>query len=201
MNKKNLLLYISAFLSIVIPTPARVAYGILMLLTLNVVMLFGTTAKFLIRKLDIEEFEPVCLLTFLYAVTIFCKQMMIFFSPVAAMTLSFAIYLIPVSSFILGYILTDKEMNPKILYKKNMAASGIFTGNALVFYLVREILSYGSISLPVKKGIHVINLFSGSGNDFLYFFATIPGSFVILAIFTAAFSFIRRHVEMNRRKN
>lgn len=201
MKKNNLIFYISAFLSVVIPVPARFGWGITMLFIMNIVMLLGTTAKFLIRKLDIQELEPVCLLIFLYAVTIFCKQMLILYSPIAALTLSFTMYLIPISPFILGYILTDKEMNPKVLYAKNMSASGIFTGYALFFYLIRELLAFGSISFPVRKGIHVIKIIKGIQPDFTFFFATIPGAFVILAILTAIFAFIERHVEINRRKN
>lgn len=202
MMKKNMvLLYISAFLSVVIPVPARVAYGLIMLLTMNIVMFLGTTAKFLIRKLDIEELEPVCLIIFLYAVTIFCKQLLILFSPLAALTLSFALYLIPISSFILGYILSDKEMNPKVLYRKNMSASGIFTGYALIFYIIRELLAFGSISFPVPKGIHVIRIISNQISDYTFFFATIPGAFVILSVLVAVFAFIERRVEINRRKN
>ncbi|MBQ0165981.1 MAG: hypothetical protein KBT02_02590 [Treponema sp.] len=201
MKKKVALLYISAFLSVVIPVPARVAYGIIMLLIMNIVMFLGTTAKFLIRKLDIEELEPVCLLVFLYSITILCKQLLIMYSPLTALTLSFDLYLIPISSFILGYILTDKEMNPKMLYKKNMSASGIFTGFALIFYIIREMLAFGSISLPVKKGIHVIKILSSQISDYTFFFATIPGAFVILSVLVAIFAFIERHVEINRRKN
>lgn len=201
MKKKVALLYISAFLSVVIPVPARVAYGIIMLLIMNIVMFLGTTAKFLIRKLDIEELEPVCLLVFLYSITILCKQLLIMYSPLTALTLSFDLYLIPISSFILGYILTDKEMNPKMLYKKNMSASGIFTGFALIFYIIREMLAFGSISIPVKKGIHVIKILSSQISDYTFFFATIPGAFVILSVLVAIFAFIERHVEINRRKN
>lgn len=201
IKKANLILYISAFLSVVIPVPARLGWGILMLFTMNIVMLLGTTAKFLIRKLDIKELEPICLLVFLYAVTIFCKQMLILFSPMAALTLSFSLYLIPISTFILGYILTDKEMNPKILYTKNMSASGIFTGYALLFYLIREILAFGTISFPARKGVHVISIISGKNPEYTFFFATIPGAFVILAILVAIFAFIERHVEIIRRKN
>lgn len=202
MKKNNsIILYISAFLSVVIPVPARFGWGIIMLFTMNILMLLGTTAKFLIRKLDIRELEPVCLLIFLYAVTIFCKQMLILYSPIAALTLSFSLYLIPISTFLLGYILTDKEMNPKVLYIKNMSASGIFTAYALFFYLIRELLAFGSISFPVRKGIHVIKLFSNSNTEFTFFFATIPGAFVILAILVAVFAFIERLVEINRRKN
>lgn len=202
MTKKiNLILYISAFLSVVIPVPARFGWGIIMLFTMNVVMILGTTAKYFIRKLDIRELEPVCLLIFLYATTIFCKQLLILYSPMAALTLSFALYLIPISTFILGYILTDKEMDPKILFKKNMSASGIFTGYALIFYLIRELLAFGSISFPVKKGIHVIKIIADRMPEYTFFFATIPGAFVILAILVAVFTFIERHVEILRRKN
>lgn len=201
MKKNEILLFVSAFLSMIIPAPARFAYGILMLFTMNIVMLFGITAKILLRKLDIGELEPVCLIIFMYAVTIFCKQLLILFSPIAALTLSFTLFLIPISSFILGYILTDKEMSPKLMYAKNMTASGIFTGSALFFYLVRELLAFGTISFPVKNGIHVVRLFSNQLSEHMYFFATIPGSFVILAVFVALFNFIERHVEINRRKN
>ncbi len=201
MKKNAMLLYISAFLSIIIPTPARLAYGIIMLFTLNIVMILGTTAKFLIKKLDIEELEPVCLIIFLYAVTIFCKQLLILYSPVIALTLSFALYLIPISSFILGYIITDREISPKVLYAKNMTASGLFTASALLFYLIRELLAFGSISIPLRKGIHVIQLFSNKISEYTYFFATIPGSFVILAVIVAIYNFIERNVEISRRKN
>lgn len=201
MKKNMLLIYIAAFLSVVIPAPARFAYGILMLFIMNVVMLLGTTAKFLIRKLDIEELEPVCLLVFLYAVVILCKQLLILYSPMAALTLSFAIYLIPISPFLLGYILKDKEMTPRVLYAKNMSASGIFTCYALVFYLIRELLAFGTISFPVKKGINVIKVVASSKPEYTFFFATIPGAFVILAVLTAVFAFIERHIEINRRKN
>ena len=201
MKKNNVILYISAFLSVVIPVPARFGWGILMLLTMNILMLLGTTAKFLIRKLDIKELEPVCLLIFLYSVTILCKQCLILFSPIAALTLSFSLYLIPISTFLLGYILTDKEMNPKVLYVKNMSASGIFTGYALFFYMIRELLAFGSISFPVRKGIHVIKLISTVKTEYTFFFATIPGAFVILAVLVAIYAFIERIVDINRRKN
>ena len=58
-------------------------------------------------------------------------------------------------------------------------AFGMF---ALLFFLLRDILGYGTLSLPVPNGIKETYLFNSYDTAFLSFFATIPGALLLLVL-------------------
>lgn len=192
MKKNAIYVFIGAFISIVIPLPARFAYGIVILFALNFLLLMTILIKYAVAYLNLSSMQPAVYLTILVALVIFIKQILILYSPVLAMTCSFSLYLIAFSSFLIGFILNDegKSLGRELLY--DMKYSGIFTLLMLPVFLIRDILGYGTITLPSPSGIIEYNLPSWAQFQPSIFWASIPGAFIILAILVAVASWINR---------
>lgn len=198
--RKSILLFTTAILSIIVPLPSRFAYTVVMIFAINFIMLTCTTLKFFIRKLDLAGLESMLLLVFMFAMTILFKQLVILFSPVIALTMGFVIYLAPVSSFMTGHILEPQEKYEGNIFAINMRNSGILTLIAVLVSFLREMLAFGSFSLPFPDGIHVYDFPLANSSQQSLFFSTIPGAFIIIGLIFAVVMFINRKIENSSRK-
>ena len=194
-------MFTTAILSFIVPLPSRFAYTIIMLIAINFVMLTGTALKMFIEKLDLQNLEKVLMIIFMLSMTILFKQFVILFSPIIALTMGFAIYLAPVSSFLTGHILEPKENYTANLFAVNMRNSGILTGIAAIISIIREFLAYGSFSLPFRNEIHIYKYPFIKTNTLSFFFSTIPGAFILTGLIVAVCVFINKKIEIVRRKD
>ncbi len=194
-------MFTTAILSFIVPLPSRVAYTLIMLVTVNFVMLSGTALKMFIGKLDLQNLETPLLIIFMISMTLLFKQLIILFSPIIALTIGFVIYLAPVSSFLTGHILEPKENYTSNMFAVNMRNSGILSGIAALVSIVREFLAYGSFSLPFRDGIHIYKYPFVKSDTLSFFFSTISGALILTGIVVALFFFINRKIEIARRKD
>ena len=201
MSKKDIYFFLAAIISVLIPVPAHFAYILFILFNLNVIVLVGTGAKILIRKLSLGNLDKPLLLVFIVSLTIIMKQLIVFYSPIIALTLSFAVYITPFASFLIGDLISNDTEDARELFKSNEIAIGKFTLAALLISMLREILAYGTLSLPARNGIIILKTIFNKFGLYSFFWGTIPGMFIIIGVILAVVMFVQRKFEIVRRMN
>lgn len=199
MTKKVAFLYVGACLSMFVPAPPRFAYGIVLVLIANMVLLITIPIKVAIDYFKIYRYRTVLLLLVAVTLTIFCYQILTLFSPIMALSVGFVVYLIPLSSYTMGFIFLEKTNSISEAYKKSLKSNGILSVFGLVFFLLREFLAFGSISFPGMNGIIVFNLPFDFLVTFGFFWKSIPGALILLAGFLVILSLVYRRTEITRR--
>ncbi len=197
--------YLAAMLSILVPAPARFGYTLILVLLTDVTMLIASSLRLGLKKLHINELSNFFLLATMVFLAVLYKILISAWSPLIGMILGFIVYLVPSSSFLVGYILFEKQdtngkplnENPLVL---NMASALIFTVSGLLFSFFRELISFGTISFPSRDGLVIYKWFKSMSNEYTSFFATIPGAFVLLALIFAVITFVVRKINIQRRK-
>src|SRR5574344_1867518 len=136
-NKDSIYSFLAISLTLLIPVAGRFAYAIIIVLSLNLSMIFGTLFRKLVYKIHLQNLQPVLMAVFLIGIAILYKQILIIYSPVIALTLGFSIYMSAFSSFMIGclYKKSDKSLSTEMSI--NMKASSKFSLFTLLFFLVR----------------------------------------------------------------
>lgn len=201
MNKKDIYFYLTAIIAIMIPVPANFAYILFILLNLNIIVPVAVGAKILIQKLSLGNLDKPLLLVIIVSLLIILKQLLVFYSPVIALTLSLAIYITPFSLFLIGNLISNDTTDYKKMLKTYEISIGMFTVASLLVSLLREILAYGTISLPARNGIIVFKTIFYKAGLYSFFWGTIPGMFIIIGVILAVAMFIQRKFEIVRRMN
>ncbi len=185
MEKDVVFSYMLASFALVIPFPGRFAYGILLVLLLNVQMLSLTFFRALVELVHLDDLLSVLVAAMLLCESIIFKQLLALYSPLMALTLSFAIYLPAVSSFIISCLHpADAGLDRLGEVRENMRLSLSFSTVALVFFLIRDVFGYGTITLPGRKGLVCLTLLSQRESVHVgVFLASIPGA-VLLVFFS-----------------
>ncbi|MGL4986640.1 MAG: hypothetical protein ACRC5H_05810 [Treponemataceae bacterium] len=190
MKKSAFSIFLLGVLSILIPFPGRFAYGIIVVLQLNLLCFFSLLVEFLIKKLKNQSLTSSMLLIFLVVFSALLYQIMVLFSPIIALTISFTYYLVCFSSFLFGIIFTNYEIPFKKKTVEILKRMITFTLFALLFFIFRDIAGYGTITLPVHDGLKEIVLFERSQNK-TTFLASIPAGIIFLASITACYLFLK----------
>ena len=164
---KNIFLYILSLIPIIIATPPYLGCGIIIILLLNLLMILGTTFRFVTNKFNTEHSDKIILL----------------------LVISFLL----TSSWLDLLFARDKYDSPKV-FGQNMKYSGLFSLALFFFFLFREIISFGSISIPVRNGVKILKFLPWSGS----FWATVPGGFIILGIVLALVILIDKNLDKVR---
>lgn len=199
MTKKIMFMYIVACLSMFIPAPPRFAYGIILLLIADVVLFLTVPAKAIIEKFSIKKYKTILLLLIGVSLTLFCHQILTLFSPIMALSVGFVVYLIPCSSLIFGFILSKKIKPISEAYAESVKTIVTLTLLGLLFFLLREFLAFGTISSPGMDGIIIFELPFHFLSTYSFFWSTIPGALILLAIFLVILSAIYRRKEIEQR--
>lgn len=199
MTKKIMYIYIVACLSMFVPSPPRFAYGIVLLLIANIVILLTIPAKATIEKLNIEKYKMTLLLLIGLSLTLFCHQILTLFSPIMALSVGFVVYLIPGSSLLTSFILAEKTKSISIAYTESLKTIKNLTLLGLLFFLLREFFAFGTISLPGRDGIIILDLPLHFLSAYSFFWSTIPGALVLLAAFLIVISAVYRRKEIMQR--
>ncbi len=182
MTNKKTLIYIITHLAIFIPTPPYIAYGLILLLEINIVYMSAMFYSLYITTLP-KKYKYPLLLIVAGVLTLLFHQGLTLFSPVIALTLGFVIYLVPLSVIPFDTFNCNNEgttFEKRKRYFKYMARLNILT---LLFFVVRELLAFGSISYPTTEGIIKIQLPIIFYDGFSFFWSSIPGTIVVLTIF------------------
>jgi len=199
MIKNYYYIYIAAALSIIIPFPLRFAYGIVAIILLNILIYSGFAVKVLTEKFHLKSMLSSLLIFTMVALTGIYKQLLILYTPSIAFTSGLALYLTSFSSYVYGNVLDTVGLSPKEHLVRTSKRTLLFSMLVLLFFLFRDIISFGSITLPALKGIKVITIFKIGEFHPFYFFATIPGTLIVLGLIFALFSYINRKLMILRR--
>ncbi|MFA6855592.1 MAG: hypothetical protein WCR31_00150 [Treponema sp.] len=182
MNKKSIYVYIAATLAMVVPAPGRFVCGIILVLELNFLMLVGTFVKSFIYHFKLQTMENVLLLSVLIASTMLVRQILVLTIPLMALQLGFVLYLPTVSSFLIGYMFGSEKLPLCREISCNMFYSLFYSVFALVFFLFRDIVGFGTITLLTSHGIYEKVLFDSGKISALVFLGTIPGALVCSSV-------------------
>lgn len=196
MTRKAISIYMAATCAIVIVAPGRFVCGIVIAIELICLMLFGLLLKSLLKKMNLEKIEQVLILSFVIFFTVFFKQILAQIMPVIALQLSFVIFLPSISTFTTVFLLEDRNMTLKESLSKNMPVALGFASYILFVSLLRDIIGFGTITLPAAGGHFEAVIFSENRISFATFFATIPGSLVLNALLLSLYLCIEKKLQI-----
>ena len=190
MRKRFVSLYFSASLACMIPFPGRFAYGLILAVELFVLVAAATLLRDAMRKLEFVRIGNVLCMSFIVSLAMLFRQILAAFLPLAAFTLGFALYVPAVSAFVAVRVPADEGAGTESILKRNMNSTALFSVFALAFFLLRDVVGFGTITYIGPNGIEEKVLFDSEHIAFASFFATIPGALIALAIILAASAFI-----------
>lgn len=193
MNRNIVFMYIAVSLVMLVPVPGRLYYGIPVIMVLNLLMVLTTLFSKFMDFFKFYTLKPICILLMLVGITIFARQLLILYSPMIALTMGFIIYMPAIAVLMLGRFFDNRGMQLKMALSGNIRESGFFSIYAFVFFLLRDIVGYGTISFPIPSGIFKLELPTLSYFSPFTFWASIPGALVLSGLLLAALSFIRKY--------
>lgn len=185
MNKSLYFIFTAAAFSMLVCAPGRFAYGFVLMLEFLLIISGASAFSYLVKTLKLENLKSVLNLAFIMFLTIAFKLVLVLVSPVMALTLSFVIYVPAISAFMLSSVLTNEEKTVKDGVAKNLVTSLVFALFTLVFFFVRDVAGFGTITLPAKYGITEKVLFDVHKSAFFSFFASVPGALMMVAVTVA----------------
>ena len=183
MNNKIYNCAVAAFVMIV-PIPGRIVFAFYLLLLFNILTSVSVLCSHAVRKLDLDFATIPAIIFVMIVLTVFYKQLLSIFCPVVSLTLDFSIYIPAVSS--LAIIFNSSQNSQSDLesdIKSKMKSALFVTLIVFAFFAARDIVGFGTITLPGKPNIITIRLPFSNPENFSVgaFLATIPGSFVLFA--------------------
>ncbi|MDE6067718.1 MAG: hypothetical protein K2F89_02025, partial [Treponemataceae bacterium] len=120
------------------------------------------------------------------------RQILILFSPVIALTLGFVIFLPPVSVFLFGNVFAERTPYPSDALRQSL----VFSAFALVFFFLRDLLGFGTISFPMPNGIGEARFFDSRSTAFCSLFASVPGALLLVVLCMAALLTVQRKMNI-----
>ena len=197
MKRRSIYVFLATTLAILVPSPGRFVYGIVLVLELNLLMLVGTASVSLIKKIKMEKMMTVCVILFLLSTTILFRQIFIIFQPEIILTLGFIIFLIPISLFMLGYIFSDTEKKLKDRLQRNMIHSLTYSIFALLYFLLRDLIGFGTFTFFGKNHqIFEKVIFDSNKIGVFSLLASIPGSLIFSSILLFIYIFVRNKIDI-----
>ena len=202
MHKRFVSIYFSASLACMIPFPGRFAYGIILAVELFVLVFGATLFRAAIGKLEFVRSGNLFFMVFVIFLTMLFRQILAALFPIAALSAGFALYVPAISAFTAGFF-SENESGESIL-KRNVLYTAIFCAFVLVFFLLRDLVGFGTITYITARGIAEKVLFDSERVAFASFFATLPGVLLSLSLiafvhaFVASKSMREKKTEMNR---
>ena len=185
----NIYFFITASLSILIPTPGRLAFAIVLLFLMNIQIALGTLVFHASKRLGLKNLKNVLIVLFLVFSTSLYKIVLSSLCPIIALTLGFCLYLPSLSTVAIAFFFEKRDVKFSVRIKDLMNKSLQLSAGVLLYFILREIVGYGTISFPKIGGIIILHLpFTFGGG---VFFATIPGNFALIAVILATFVFVR----------
>lgn len=191
--------YIASSLAILVPVPGRFAYGIILLVLFNIQMLLTSFVFHAVEHLNLQVLRNSIIAFALVAITVFFKQVLIIFCPVAALTLGFCIYLPALTSAVIEFFFAEYKKGVKKHAFLTLKKSLIMSAFCLLIFLLRDIVGFGTITFPLWKKIAVFHFpFNPDSVSASIFFATIPGSLVFISVILSFYIFFCKKMNMIR---
>jgi hypothetical protein len=179
MNKQIYNIFTVISFALLIASPGRFAFGLIICAELFFLAICGLIVSALLEKLNLNQFKSILTIITLIFSTILYKQIIMWLFPLIALQLSFVFYLPAISSYMIGMIYKNDS---KIKFSENIKIISFFSIFALVFYLIRDILGFGSFTFPTLNGIFEIILFNSKTLSWSVFFASMPGALFLVTV-------------------
>lgn len=197
MKKRSIYVLIATILTVLVPAPGRFVYGAALAIELNLIILVGTLINSLIKKIKLDQLSTLIILLTLISTTILYRQIMILICPEVMLALGFMIYLMPVSVFCFGYVFTNQELALAQRLKLNMIHVFTFSVYILLFFLVRDVIGYGTFTF-FGKGHQIFEkvIINPQNLGFFSLLASIPGALVFSSVLLFIHIFIRNQFEI-----
>ena len=197
MKKNELYVYSALSLAVLIPLPGMFAFGIIVVLMLY----FFTILGILFRKLSSMFFEyglhSVLIVVMLISTSILIRQILILISPFMAFVIGVNVYAPALSAFILGNLYRKTGLSLKDSLNLGLVKCNAFSVFAIVFFLIRDVLGYGTITLPGGKGLLEIVVLKDNPISFLgTFWCSLPGGVTLLAVLLAVIAETMKRLEI-----
>lgn len=199
MTRKAVSLYMAATCAMVIVTPGRFAYGLIVAVELCFLMATGTLFRSLLKIMKLKELKSISLCTFLVSMTMLYREFITLFMPEASLQLSFVIYLTSISTFSSVFLFDEHNYSLKEEIKENMIPAFVFSGYIITISLLRDLLGYGTFTLPASGKMLELVIIKSDRVSFLSFFATVPGAIVISALVMALYLTFENRIKIVRK--
>ena len=195
-GNKTLYFCITTALSLFVPAPGRFVFAFYLLLLFNLQIFLLTLLFHGVDRLRIGALkEPVAIFSVVF-LTVLYKQLLYAVCPLAALTLGFCAYLPSISVYTLTFFFGRREGGLAARLSGNMRACAVVSAVCAVLFLLRDLLGYGTLTLPGWRRIVYLRLPFAPGRAHAgAFLSTIPGALVFLSVLLAAFLFCRRKLD------
>ncbi|HBG66779.1 MAG TPA: hypothetical protein DDW78_09945 [Treponema sp.] len=192
MNKNTIYIYMMASMAMLVPFPGRLAYGIILVILLNLLMLSGTLFRRLVSLLSLDNLLSVLIAVLLVSEAVIFKQLLVLYSPLMALTLGFSLFLPAVSSFLIGSLYQPGAGQLYADILSNLKQSGLFSLYALFIFLVRDIFGYGTLSLPSRTGLVQLQVLPAKSGGIGMFWASVPGALLLCVLCIAGSALVHK---------
>ncbi len=191
MRKSIYYIFTAASFALLVSTAGRFAYGLILILEFNILLFSGFLFSGLVKKINIANLEYAVTLSSIIFAAVLYKLILVLICPVLALTLSFSIFMPAVSAFLIGNIFYNSE-NQDVHFIDAVKMTGKFSIYALAFFLIRDVLGFGTFTFPAKNGIHELFIFDSTKSMFFSFFASVPGALMLVALTIVLLIFLQK---------
>ena len=196
-KQKNIYITIVAFLAILIPTPGRFVYGFTVIFEMALLMVLGTLLDELIKKLKLTHLKTVLLMMIILFISVFYRQIIVILHPEVALVLGFVLYLPPISLFLMGFLFRNNDLPLKNRLLKNSILILTVIIFGLIFFLIRDILGYGTFTFfGNSHQIYEKVILTSDKLGIFSFLASIPGSLMLLGLFLYLHIFVSQKINI-----
>ncbi|MDY2840572.1 MAG: hypothetical protein SOT46_09420 [Treponema sp.] len=196
-KQKNIYITIVAFLAILIPTPGRFVYVFTVIFEMALLMVLGTLLDELIKKLKLTHLKTVLLMMIILFISVFYRQIIVILHPEVALVLGFVLYLPPISLFLMGFLYRNNDLPLKNRLLKNSILILTVIIFGLIFFLIRDILGYGTFTFfGNSHQIYEKVILTSDKLGIFSFLASIPGSLMLLGLFLYLHIFVSQKINI-----
>ena len=195
MTKNASFLFTASCLSLFVPVPPRFAYGLVLVLCANIIVFSVILLHAFGNYASLTKGKTLFSLIGTMGITVLLYALLTLWSPLTAFTLGFIIYLIPVSSVISDTVFAPQPFSLRDEMRKGAKLSLLISSLGLSFFALRELFSYGSLSLPARTGLRILWIFGNFRSSPVFFWSAIPGALILLALLLTVLMFVYRRYE------
>lgn len=190
--KKNPVIFLFALCPLV-PVSARFGYALVMALALCWYFLTGIAFRELVKKLDLSSAGPTIeLVALAFSATIY-YLILRWMIPTLAVSLGLYVF---VSAFSYLLLLGIDTFSSDSLESIPLLQ---FVPTLIIFSVFRELLGFGTISLPVPEGLMIVPVLPGFASYGIRFWGTTSGAFILLGVLAWAAKYFHRRISSFRR--
>lgn len=188
LNFNRLYTYLAVSLSLLIPVSGRFAFGIVILLFFNLSVILTVLTIHGIRKFQFEYLKFSLVAFEIIAFTLLFRQITVILCPIIAMSCGFAFFIVAAASVMIPMLFTGCSTLLKEDLLLQLKSSLLISLFCLVFFLFRDIIGFGTVTLPVWQDILVLKIpYLYDHLNMLSFIGTIPSVLLITGILLSLF--------------